>query len=303
MTAPLSSATTLSFYGYGDTRPEFLNLPVEHNAVLSALLSDMNQDPDQRQTLLVHIGDYVYNGLNEFMWDLHQFNPDPQFNAIYAAFANLPFMGVLGNHEAYDAYTVKQVTFNYQNIGELFRKYYPYRYPNKKHFNYSFDYGPIHFVIIDTWTYQGVPAQEQTIDKEQEDWLRRDLRASQKPWKIAMLHTPIWQCLEGIPTMQAQLTPILKDGGVHLVLQGHQHYYSHAETEGPYAGMTYLTLGGGGADLIAEKSCVAEANKTWPPKAVFEKYFFARFDISGDSMTVTVKATDGTVIETFQITN
>jgi hypothetical protein len=221
---------------------------------------------------------------------------------MYAAFADLPLMGVVGNHEGCDTYAAASEIINSQNMGELFRKYFPYRYPDKNHFYYSFDYGPVHFAIIDTWSNQGVPVEQQTINNQQASWLKQDLKASKKPWKIVMLHTPIWQCVEGIPAMQAQLTPLLKAGGVHLVLQGHYHYYSHAQTEGPYEGMTYLTLGGGGARLNPEATCVHEDNKKWPPFAV-SAFHFARFDISGDTMTVTVIGIDGTVIETFQITN
>jgi hypothetical protein len=221
---------------------------------------------------------------------------------MHSVFANLPLMGVLGNHEGYDAYVAKKTVLNYENMGELFRKYYPYQYPNNNRFYYSFDYGPVHFVVIDTWSYLGASSEQQSIDNVQANWLKRDLEASRKPWKIAMLHTPIWQCLQGLPAMQAQLTPILKDGGVQLVLQGHQHYYSHAETEAPYAGMTWLVLGGGGAPIIAEKECVQEANKIWSPFAAF-KFHFARFDVSGSTMAVTVIDNDGAIIETFQITN
>ena len=302
ITAPPAGRTTLTFYGYGDTRPTYLDGPVDHNAVLAALQSDMNKDPEKRQTLLVHLGDYVYNGLNEFLWDMQQFNLDPEYAAMYETFANLPFMGVLGNHEGYNAYTAKATVFNHQNVGELFRKYYPYHYPDKNHFYHSFDYGPVHFAIIDTWSYKNSSSDRQTIDKAQEKWLKQDLKNSGKPWKIAMLHTPIWECRQGDANMQAQLTPLLKDGGVHLVLQGHHHYYSHAETEGPYAGMTFLTLGGGGAKLDPEEPCVPEPNKKWPPFSVSE-FHFARFEISGNTMTVTVIDKDNKEIEKFDITN
>lgn len=169
-------------------------------------------------------------------------------------------------------------------------------------------------MIIDTWSYQGSSRAPETLDEDlendpqtigegQEKWLKWDLKASRKPWKIAMLHTPIWDCVKGNQDMQNQLTPILKEGGVHLVLQGHLHHYSHAETEGEYAGMTYLTLGGGGAKLDPEKACVPETNKKWPPFAAFKLFHFARFDISGNTMTVTVIEKDGKEIERFQIMN
>ena len=303
--APPSGQTSLSFYGYGDTRPVYVDPPVDHNLVLTELLTDMNVNPTARQTLLVHLGDYVWNGLNEFLWDLQMHNPDPAYDAMHNTFANLPFMGVLGNHEGYDANANgdQKNELNYENIGELFRKYYPYQYPKQNRFYHSFDYGPVHFVIIDTWSYQGASNTQQTIDTAQVNWLKQDLKASRKPWKIAMLHTPIWECLQGVAAMQDQLTPILKEGGVHLVLQGHHHYYSRAETEGPYAGMTYVTLGGGGAALGDEEVCVQETNKVWPTVAIWKTFHFARFDIAGDTLTGTVIDPSGNTIDTFQVTN
>ncbi len=301
ITGPPHGQNTLSFYGYGDTRAGYLNGPLEHNNVLSALLSNIDKDPDTRQTLLVHLGDYVYNGLNEFLWDMQHFNLDSHYDAMHTTFAHLPLMGVLGNHEGYDAYTANETIMNHQNIGELFRKYYPYQYPNKDRFYYSFDYGPVHFVVIDTWSYQSESNDQQTIGKDHEKWLKQDLKASKKPWKIAMLHTPIWDCRVGKDPMKAQLTPILKQGGVHLILQGHVHYYSHVETEGEYAGMTFLTLGGGGARLESEEECVPQPNKKLLFVAI--KFHFARFDISGNTMTVTVIDNDGEEVERFQITN
>ena len=303
-TAPPVNQTTLSFYGYGDTRPEYLGEPTDHNTVLAALLADLAKNPNQRQTLLTHMGDYVWNGLNEFLWDLQQFNPAHEFDSISKVYSNFPLMGVLGNHEGYDACAMKETVSNFQNIGELFRKYYPYNYPNRGRFYYSFDYGPVHFVIIDTWSYPGSTEEKpQIIDNVQINWLKRDLQASRKPWKIAMLHTPIWECLKGVKAIQDQLTPILKQGGVHLVLQGHHHYYSRAETEGPYSGMTFVTLGGGGAKLDPEEACVGETNKKWPPIGIYKVFQFARFDISGGTLTGTAIDVDGKVIDQFQITN
>jgi hypothetical protein len=300
--APAAAQTVLSFYGYGDSQQGYLSNPVNQNSVLGALMTDMNGNPGARQTLIVNMGDYVFNGLNEFYWDMQQFNLDPAYDNIYAAFANFPFMGVLGNHEGFDSYVAKAEVSNYQNTGELFRKYYPYIYPNNNRFYYSFDYGPIHFVIIDTWSYEGASDTQQAIDNAQANWLKQNLKASKKPWKIAMLHTPIWQCTQGIEALQTQLTPILKAGGVHLVFQGHHHYYSRAETEGPYTGMTFLTLGGGGAHIDAPEACVPETNKVWPPVAAFT-FHFARFDISGNVLTGTVIDSSGNVIDTFQVTN
>lgn len=302
VTPPPAEQKTLSFYGYGESSPEYLDGPADHNSVLKALRADMNAKPDERQTLLVHLGDYVWNGLNEYLWDFQHFTRDARYEDIYTAFSNLPFMGVLGSHEGFDPYVEKATVVNYENMGEFFRKYYPYPYPNGKRFYYAFDYGPVLFVVIDASSYQAAPGGRQTIDRRQLAWLKQSLRVSKKPWKIAMIHTPLWACTQGNAALQAQLTPVLKDGGVRIVLQGQNRYYSHAQTEGPYAGMTFLTLGGGGARLDPEVACVQETNKKWPPLTVFNKFHFARFDISGNTMTVRVIDKDGKELEKFDIT-
>jgi hypothetical protein len=216
----------------------------------------------------------------------------------------MPFAGVLGNHEGYDAVTEDKEVLNHENIGELFEKYYPYFYPNPNRFYRSFDYGPVHFVILDTWSYATSSESKQSIDTVQANWLKQNLRASTKPWKIVVLHTPIWECIQGFADLQNTITPILKAGGVHLVIQGHHHYYSRAETDGPYPGITYVTVGGGGAKLDAPAPCVQETNKVWPTIGIFGAFHFARFDISGDTLNATViDSSTGLPIDSFTITN
>lgn len=298
--APNKTQDSVTFYGYGDSRPSGFSNPVDHDKVLKALLSDMSKSPDERQTLLVNMGDYVWNGLNEFLWDLQQFNPVAPYDNLPKTFENLTYMGVLGNHEGYEARTELETVMNHENIGELFKKYYPYKYPNKKRFYYSFDYGPVHFVILDTWSYEDSSEEHQAIDNVQMKWLKNDLKASKKQWKIAMLHTPIWGCAAGNKPLQDQLTPVLRDGGVHLVLQGHDHLYTHAETDGIYSGMTWLILGGGGAELEHPKACVDEEYKKSDPKAVYS-FHFARFEVTANGIHVTVKDTDEVDIDSFDI--
>ncbi len=310
LAAPSEGETKFSFYGYGDTRPEHFGLPTEHNEVLKALWNDMYPHRDQRQTLLVHLGDYVWNGLNEYLWDLQHFNLDNGFMSTAEVFARLPFMGVLGNHEGYDAYTAFKTVMNYENMGELFRKYYPYDYKDEKRFYYSFEYGSALFVVLDTWSYEGAAEKQQEIQTKQQEWLKTTLENTKKPWKIVMLHTPIWDCMKGYPHLRESIGSILKDNNVQLVLQGHRHYYSHVEHDG----ITYLTLGGGGAPVNEkdnecltvpfEKICAACYLESG--KEIFcaqYKYHFARFDVSADAMEVYVIDKKGAEIEKFSITN
>ncbi|MBF0552615.1 MAG: metallophosphoesterase family protein [Deltaproteobacteria bacterium] len=281
-TAPADSATTLSFYCYGDTRTQ----PNVLDGVCAQVLQDMNNNPAQRQTFTVHTGDYVTYGLGEAVWNREMFNPI-YVNSM-AKLASLPMMGVLGNHEGYhQGYFVLDT----KNIGALFLKYWPYKfYQTPGRYYYSFDYGPAHFAIIDTWSYPN-----EAVDAAQLTWLENDLKNSTKPWKIVALHTPIWDCKANTPALQAAFCPIIEKTGVKLVLQGHVHHYAYLKVNG----VTYLSLGGGGAPL--------DNITPYDPNAVpyiikaAAVYHFARFDIDGNTTAVTVIKNDGSVLDTVTV--
>jgi len=59
---------------------------------------------------------------------------------------------------------------------------------------WSFDYGPIHFVMLDAYTSYGAGSP-------QYNWLKADLAASTKTWKIIAIHEPGWSAGGGgMPT-------------------------------------------------------------------------------------------------------
>jgi hypothetical protein len=100
---------------------------------------------------------------------------------------------------------------------------------------YSFDYGPAHFVVLDSITADG------RVDDTQLNWLQQDLAAATKPWKIALIHVPVkgtsaldphydWWTLKNA----AAVHNVFRQYGVHLVLQGHRHVYNRYVSEGVY---------------------------------------------------------------------
>jgi hypothetical protein len=54
--------------------------------------------------------------------------------------------------------------------------------------------------------------------------------------------------------VDAEWLPLLADGGVDLVLNGHDHTY---ERFGPIGGTAFVVTGGGGAPLYYETTCPA----------------------------------------------
>ena len=167
-------------------------------------------------------GDLINNGDNFSEW--MEF-----FTAADGVPANLTLMPAMGNHDNTDGY--KEMFVLPQNGPEN----------SKEHF-YSFDYNDAHFTVLDSNT---------VFREENIEWLKNDLEATDKRWKIVMLHHPIYPAnnasrdVTRAENLQREIAPILEKNGVDLVLMGHQHvfYRSHPLSEGkivPSGGIVYL---------------------------------------------------------------
>jgi len=98
---------------------------------------------------------------------------------------------------------------------------------------YSFDYGDIHFICLDSEGSARTPGSPML------NWLAGDLAASSKTWTIAYWHHPPYT--KGshdsdidsdsggrMKEMRTNVLPILEAGGVDLVLCGHSHSYERS---------------------------------------------------------------------------
>ena len=160
--------------------------------------------------------------------------PDGNLNRVEATFlgpyralleAKVPFHAVLGNHDIRTANGDPQVA--YPPFGMKGRWY-------------TLRQGPVEFFLLDTnmnarWQHQ-LP------------WLRRVLAASSAPWKVVVGHHPIYSSgLYGDdPAAIARLTPLFRQYGVQLYINGHEHHYERSRA---IDGTTYLQVGGAGAAL------------------------------------------------------
>ncbi|GAB4046736.1 purple acid phosphatase family protein [Spirosoma litoris] len=105
---------------------------------------------------------------------------------------------------------------------------------------YSVDYGPIHFIMLDgygTRPVNGVATKfyADTLNHPQTVWLKQDLAATTKKWKIVYLHFPPYSMgghsSEGDPDLAAirqRINPILERYGVDMVVLGHSHNYERS---------------------------------------------------------------------------
>jgi len=137
----------------------------------------------------------------------------------------VPFFAVLGNHDIRTRNGVDQVAYPAFGMGGRW---------------YSLRRGPVEFFMLDT----NVNAAWQ----HQLPWLKGALARSTAPWKVVVGHHPLYSAGfygddgAGI----ARLTPLFKRYGVQLYINGHDHNYERSRR---INGTTYLTVGGGGANL------------------------------------------------------
>lgn len=110
---------------------------------------------------------------------------------------------------------------------------------------YSFDYGNIHFVCLDSYETDRSP------DGPMLTWLENDLAANDKEWLIAFWHHPPYSkgshdsdSESQLIDMRENVLPILEDYGVDLVLSGHSHSYERSFLlDGHYGKSSTLTSG------------------------------------------------------------
>jgi acid phosphatase type 7 len=166
---------------------------------------------------------------------------------------------------------------------------------------WSLDYGPVHFIGLDS----EVGALDLS-DDNMIDWLRADLEANQDArWTVALWHHPI---ITGHPDrsgnvpMIGRVIPVLQEFGVDLVLTGHDHFYERFVPlrfdgfkvfEDP-EGFDYIISGAGGNTLY-------ELNDH-PLDVVGERRFhFMYIEADRERIHVRAIAEDGDVIDDFEI--
>jgi 3',5'-cyclic AMP phosphodiesterase CpdA len=165
---------------------------------------------------LIHTGDLVSYG-SEARFQ--------EFARMMQGF-RLPFYPVPGNHD---------------NFGGVLTAYLKYSGAPAAH--YSFDYGLVHFSLIDTSLGEA--------SKGELDWLAGDLEATDQPAKMVVLHHPPFDPAGTDHIMlrgNKEFMALMVEKGVNLILAGHIHSYDMAERDG----VLYMITGGAGAPLYQE---------------------------------------------------
>lgn len=199
--------------------------------------------------------------------------------------------------------------------------------------SYSFDYGDVHWTVLDSNPYV------QWADPELRAWVEADLRAAAgKPWRFVSFHHPGFHSSKAhAPEQQMRLlADIFERQGVALVFSGHVHNYqrtrplrfavrTYADGHAPepahpvagawtldeaYDGTTrtrpdgviYLTTGAGGAKLYDAEQ--ADHPETWQPftaRFLAKSHSFTQVDVAADAVRVQQVDDSGGVIDEFAV--
>jgi hypothetical protein len=262
--APAASATSTKFFSYGDTRTN----GSQHNTLAGQVDAAFAADP-AFQTLNINVGDWVSSNA-ESAWTGEWFAS--AYTSLRKQDASLSDIGVRGNHEG---------------SATLWKQYWPEPFQSGGLY-WSLDYGPMHVVMLDQYT-------SYSAGSAQYNWLKADLAASTKKWKMVVLHEPGWSAGGGHgnnTTVQNDLQPLFVQYGVAIVFGGHNHYYARASVNG----VTHLTLGGGGAPSYTPASGQPNIVKT------YKGLSFGEFTISGSTLTAKILSSSGATVDSFTIT-
>jgi hypothetical protein len=114
---------------------------------------------------------------------------------------------------------------------------------------YSFDAGDVHFVLVDEYAYYKVGSRDAAqgeVTPAQLQWLKADLAASKKPWKLVFGHEPAYPqpdrdygvsrhvgaCLDRNPKARDAFWAALEEAGATAYICGHTHLYSRYQPPG-----------------------------------------------------------------------
>jgi hypothetical protein len=231
-TAPPTGGGSISFVAIGDS-----GTGSAEQRQLSSLIGADSAD------LALHAGDIVYGNSGGTGDATHTTYQRWLFD-VYPWMSRVPFVPTEGNHDSRPSNGDGRAyldLFSLPDNGAI-----PERY-------YSFDYGPVHFVVLDTeYAFQDLARRA-----EQLSWMEADLAATAQPWKVALFHRPPYSSGfehgSELP-VRAAFGPLFERYGVDLALSGHDHDYERSVPikESTAAGdrpVTYVVTGAGGAPL------------------------------------------------------
>jgi hypothetical protein len=271
-----------------------------------------------RTDLWLMLGDNAYNNGTDSEYQSFVFNIYPSI------FRNIVLWPALGNHDTAQS-TNPPLTLPYFQMFTLPTQGEAGGLPSGTEKYYSFDYGNIHFIALDSM------ASPRATGGAMATWLQNDLAANTRRWTVAYWHHPPYSkgthnsdTESELIEMRQYINPILESGKIDLVLAGHSHSYERSYLldshyglsstltsamkidggPGPYAkpgvngheGAVYIVAGSSGrlGSLMSPTHPAMYSSRTEAGSLVI--------DVNGDRIDVRFLTEAGAIADSFYIT-
>lgn len=305
--------------GYEGSRTGWHKLPAAQPDSFKALIFPDSQSSDysgwrklaqtaysknEDAAFFINMGDLVDNGYDFSQWRAW-------FNSVSPMIENIPFAPVMGNHETYNMDwqiappTPYLTLFNLPGNGT----------DANKNLYYSFDYGDVHFVVLNTQTDEMADFNPNLM-QQQLSWLRSDLAGTQSKWKIVLMHKDILRyaftdrpnnfdpaSIQFTPWAQ-QLMPVFEEYNVDAVLTAHLHTYRRRVPLKAFkpdnTGITYILTGVAGSVRYANLWQKNPADAALAPQPEDANYL--TLNKTPNALTFKAFLPDGTEFDTVTIT-
>ena len=274
------------FVVFGDNRADHAS----HSMVVDMILAD-------EFDLVVNTGDMVSDGEVEDQWDVF-------FGIEAELFRSRPFYPAVGNHEESDgAVPIVERVFHTPFISS----------GSGEETYYSFDYGNVHFLVIDNFVHvhpwylcvlQG-KMYDNCFTPDQESWIHADLASAAGDPAIehvfVFVHEGPYSSKEnrtGSAAMR-ELLPTFATSKVRIVFSGHDHLYEHGISGN---GLHYVVTGGGGAPLY--DSTPDLLNQMFPHEVLMAEsvHNFQVVEVAGDWVKMSTWDVDnGKIIDDIEL--
>ncbi len=191
---------------------------------------------------IVNLGDFTDDSTNE-EWDYYD-------NAMKDINLNTTIAPVAGNHDGlgvWDWFNNMFCLDTSESVQVL------------NGVNYSFDYGNVHFAVLNTNDIL-------SVSLSQLQWLKNDMNSTEKDWKVVLMHKSPYSLGKDAKWpdalyLQSSLTKVLAQCDVDLVMSGHDHQYirtkSLTNNKLDDDGTTFVLAGTAGAKRYEVRSFLA----------------------------------------------
>jgi len=206
------SADSITFVIFGDTRSD----SIAHQMVVDSITG-------RNPKFVIHTGDLVADGGNISEWQTF-------FNIEKNLLPVTPFMPCIGNHES------------------PFDLYFEFFYLPENEEYYSFEYGNMFFIVLNTEDVLSYYTQRLYLEQK----LNQAAQDSTK-WIIVYFHQPPYSAGGHGSNLLVREAwcDILETYQVPVVFNGHNHFYQRTTS---INGVTYIITGGGVAPLYEPDS-------------------------------------------------